>query len=270
MLLSLKTALLGIIQGITEFLPISSTGHMILVDEFMQIDSVFKESFFVIVQLGSILAVLVYFHRKLLPVAALRDRELRCQTFFLWLKTAVGVIPAIVVGGLWGSWIKSQLYDSAIGVGIALFLGGIALLAIESRRLQVKVESIDALSYARAFAIGCIQCLAMIPGVSRSASTILGSLLLGTSRSVAVEYSFLLSIPTMFAASAYSILKEGASLTGEQWLATAVGFVVAFLVSWAVIAFLMDYIRRRDFKVFGWYRIVLGVLIILWFTVLAK
>jgi undecaprenyl-diphosphatase len=150
MLLSLKTALLGIIQGITEFLPISSTGHMILVDEFMQIDSVFKESFFVIVQLGSILAVLVYFHRKLLPVAALRDRELRCQTFFLWLKTAVGVIPAIVVGGLWGSWIKSQLYDSAIGVGIALFLGGIALLAIESRRLQVKVESIDALSNGRA------------------------------------------------------------------------------------------------------------------------
>lgn len=270
MLLSLKTALLGIIQGITEFLPISSTGHMILVDAFMQIDPGFQESFFVIVQLGSILAVLVYFHRKLLPVAALHDRELRRHSFFLWLKTAVAVLPAVVVGGLWGSWIKSQFYDSAITVAIALFLGGIALLLIESRRLEVKVESVDDLSYGRALAIGCIQCLAMIPGVSRSAATILGSLLLGTSRSVAVEFSFLLSIPTMFAASAYSILKEGASLTAEQWLATAVGFVVAFLVSWAVIAFLMDYIRRRDFKVFGWYRIILGLVIILWFTVLAK
>lgn len=270
MLLSLQTAFLGIIQGITEFLPISSTGHMILVNEFMRLDPVFQESFFVIVQLGSILAVVAYFHRQLLPLAAQRDPELRRRTFFLWLKTAVGVLPAILVGGLWGSWIKSQFYDSAPAVAVALLLGGIALIVIENRRLPVKVESVDALSYGRALAIGCIQCLAMIPGVSRSASTILGSLLLGTSRAVAVEYSFLLSIPTMFAASAYSILKDGASLTGEQWRATAVGFVVAFLVSWAVIAFLMDYIRRRDFKIFGWYRIVLGALLLLWFGLLAS
>jgi undecaprenyl-diphosphatase len=265
MLLSLKTALLGVIQGITEFLPISSTGHMILVDEFIRIDPAFQETFLVIVQLGSILAVLVYFHRKLFPMAALRDEQLRQQTLSLWLKTVVGVLPAIVVGGLWGSRIKALLYDSAIGVGIALFLGGIALLWIESRRLTVKVSEMETLRYGHALAIGCIQCLAMVPGVSRSASTILGALLLGTSRAVAVEYSFMLSIPTMFAATAYSILKEGASLTGQQWLATAVGFMVAFLVSWAVIAFLMDYIRRRDFKVFGWYRIVLGIIIIAWF-----
>ena len=195
MLLSLKTALLGIIQGITEFLPISSTGHMILVDEFMQIDSVFKESFFVIVQLGSILAVLVYFHETP-PVAALRDRELRCQTFFCW-KTAVGVIPAVWSRGLWGGLDQSQLYDSAI-VASALFLGGIALLAIESR-LAGKVEILTPCP-GPPFAIGCISA-AMIPGVSRSASTILGSFCWGIAqRPVSTRFAV---IPTMFAASAY-------------------------------------------------------------------
>ena len=260
-ILDLYALILGIVQGITEFLPISSTGHMIIVNEFIKLDG-FKDMFFVVVQLGSIFAVLFYFHKKLFPLQALRDAEVRKSTFLLWCKAAVGVIPAIIIGGLFGSRIQHLLYNT-LTVAIALIVGGIALLWIEAIKRPVVVSSTDELSFKRAFLIGIVQCLAMIPGTSRSASTILGSLMLGTSRQVAVEYSFFLAIPTMFAASAYSLLKHGAALTQQQWIATAVGFVAAFFVAWAVIAFFMNYIRRKDFKLFGWYRIVLGIILIL-------
>ena len=260
-ILDLYALILGIVQGITEFLPISSTGHMIIVNEFIKLDG-FKDMFFVVVQLGSIFAVLFYFHKKLFPLQALRDAEVRKSTFLLWCKAAVGVIPAIIIGGLFGSRIQHLLYNT-LTVAIALIVGGIALLWIEAIKRPVVVSSTDELSFRRAFLIGIVQCLAMIPGTSRSASTILGSLMLRTSRQVAVEYSFFLAIPTMFAASAYSLLKHGAALTQQQWIATAVGFVAAFFVAWAVIAFFMNYIRRKDFKLFGWYRIVLGIILIL-------
>lgn len=261
-ILDLYALILGIVQGITEFLPISSTGHMIIVNEFIKLDPGFKDMFFVVVQLGSIFAVLFYFHKKLFPLQALRDAEVRKSTFLLWCKAAVGVIPAIIIGGLFGSRIQHLLYNT-LTVAIALIVGGIALLWIEAIKRPVVVSSTDELSFRRAFLIGIVQCLAMIPGTSRSASTILGSLMLGTSRQIAVEYSFFLAIPTMFAASAYSLLKHGAALTQQQWIATAVGFVAAFFVAWAVIAFFMNYIRRKDFKLFGWYRIVLGIILIL-------
>lgn len=266
MLFYLQAAILGIVQGITEFLPISSTGHMIIVDEFIRLEKPFKEMFFVVIQLGSILAVLVYFHKKLFPVKALSDAGLRKSTLLLWSKAAVGVIPAIVIGGLFGSKIQDLLYNT-FTVAAALVVGGIALLWIESSHRRVTVSEMDQLSFGKALAIGGIQCLAMIPGTSRSAATILGSLLLGTSREVAVEYSFFLAIPTMFAASAYSLWKEGAVLTTSQWIATGTGFFVSFLVAWGVIAFFMNYIRRKDFELFGWYRIVLGLILLLWFGI---
>ncbi len=268
-ILDLYALILGIVQGITEFLPISSTGHMIIVDEFIKLDPGFKDMFFVVVQLGSIFAVLFYFHKKLFPLQALRDAEVRKSTFLLWCKAAVGVIPAIIIGGLFGSRIQDLLYNT-LTVAIALIVGGVALLWIEAIKRTIIVSSTEELSFKRAFLIGIVQCLAMIPGTSRSASTILGSLMLGTSRQVAVEYSFFLAIPTMFAASAYSLLKHGAALTQQQWIATAVGFVAAFFVAWAVIAFFMNYIRRKDFKLFGWYRIILGIILILFYFAFRK
>ncbi len=267
-ILDLQALILGIVQGITEFLPVSSTGHMIIVDEFIHLDPKFKEMFFVVIQLGSIFAVLVYFHRKLFPLKALREPDLRRSTFLLWCKAALGVVPAILIGGLFGSKIQHALYNTPT-VAAALIAGGIALLWIESSRRRVTVSSIDRLGFGKVIAVGFAQCLAMIPGVSRSAATILGALLLGTSREVAVEYSFFLAIPTMFAASFYSLWKNGGNLTGNQWIATGIGFVTAFLVALGVIAFFMDYIRRKDFKVFGWYRIALGIVLLLFFGLFA-
>lgn len=269
MLLSLKSIVLGIIQGLTEFLPISSTGHMIIVEEYLKLPETFRETFLVVVQLGSILSVIVYFFRRLLPVHLYKDVECRKRTFQMWLKVIVGVLPAIVLGGLFGSAIKHYLYSTPT-VAISLFIGGILLILLERRKPTPKFTDIESLPYIRVLGIGLAQSVAMIPGVSRSAATIIGALCLGTSRELAVEYSFFLAIPTMFAASAYSLMKEGASLTAEQWMATAAGFVTAFVVAWAVIAFLMAFIKKRDFQIFGWYRIVLAVLLMAWMFFLKR
>ncbi len=258
----LKTIILGIVQGVTEFLPISSTGHLILVNEFIEFaNGPFKEMYDVVIQLGSIFAVLVYFHKKLFPLEALRNDALRKQTLSLWFKAAVGVFPALLIGGLFGSAIQRTLYNPTT-VAVALILGGIALIWIESRHREPAISTMEQLSFRSALLIGLIQCLAMIPGTSRSASTILGGLLLGTSRTIAVEYSFFLAIPTMFAASAYSVLKHGAALSGSQWILLGIGFLVSFAVALFVVAFLMNFIKKYDFKPFGWYRIGLGALIL--------
>ena len=267
--LILKSIILGIVQGLTEFLPISSTGHMIIVDEYLKLPEGFRETFLVVVQLGSILSVIVYFWNRMLVKEALSGKEGFMEFLMLWLKVAAGVLPAIVVGGLAGSAIKRHLYGT-VPVAIALFIGGIVLIAIEKANLRKSHGSIKELPWSKAVGIGFVQCLAMIPGVSRSGATIVGALCMGATRELAVEYSFFLAIPTMFAATAYSILKEGLSMTGAQWAATGAGFVTAFVVALAVIAFLMSYIRKRDFKLFGWYRIALAIVLLAWLYFLKK
>ena len=261
--LVIKSVILGIVQGLTEFLPISSTGHMIIVDEYLKLPEGFREMFLVVVQLGSILSVIVYFWNTLLPSEAFRDSSVRSRMFMLWMKVLAGVMPALLIGGLLGGTIKRYLYSTQC-VAIALFIGGIALILLERRHRQGALDDTARLPWKTAVGIGLAQCLAMIPGVSRSAATIMGALALGTSRRAAVEYSFFLAIPTMVAASAYSVMKEGQALTAEQWIATAAGFVTAFIVALGVIAFLMSYIRRKDFQLFGWYRIALSVILIVW------
>ena len=261
--LCIKSILLGIVQGLTEFLPISSTGHMIIVDEYLELPPGFRETFLVVVQLGSILSVLVYFRKKLFPREMFQGREGIANTWSLWWRVALGVVPAIVLGGLFGSWIKEKLYG-IITVATALAIGGVVILLLERRRRDAKYTEIRDMPPWRILGIGLAQAFAMVPGVSRSAATIIGALLLGMSRELAVEYSFYLAIPTMFAASAYSLLKEGAALSSEQWLAVAVGFVTAFLVAWGVIALFIAYIRKRDFRIFGWYRIALALVILVW------
>lgn len=265
MLLALQAAFLGLVQGITEFLPISSTGHMILFDGFLHLDESFKETFLVVVQLGSILAVLGYFRQRLFPMEAISDCQRRRQWLSIWLKVLVAVLPILVVGACLGKLIKSHFYSSPLGVASALLLGGGALLAVERSSLSISIRDIDQLTHRQALAIGLAQCLALIPGVSRSAATIIGSRLLGTTRACAVEFSFFLAIPTMFAATAHSLFQGGASLTTKEWLATGVGLVVAFFVSWWVIARLMNFIKRRDLQAFGWYRIALGVTLIAYY-----
>jgi len=261
--LCLKAIVLGIIQGLTEFLPISSTGHMIIVDEYLKLPEGFRETFLVVVQLGSILSVLVYFHSKLFPAELFKGKSGLMDAWGLWWRVALGVVPAIVLGGLFGSWIKGKLYSTAT-VATTLALGGVILLFIERLVKKAKYTEIRSMPPSLILGIGLAQAFAMVPGVSRSAATIIGALLLGVSREAAVEYSFYLAIPTMFAASAYSLLKEGAALSGQQWLAVGVGFVVAFLVAWAVIAFFISYIRRHDFRMFGWYRIALAAILLIW------
>ncbi len=261
--LYLKALILGIVQGLTEFLPISSTGHMIIVDEYLKLPESFRDPFLVIVQLGSILSVIVYFFKKLFPWKQLVVPATRKGVLLFWGKVLVGVFPALLIGGLFGSKIQKALY-SVTTVAIALLVGGVVLILLERRKFRPNTHDIKGMSWGKALGIGFAQCLAMIPGVSRSAATICGSLALGCSRDLAVEYSFFLAIPTMFAASAYSIMKDGIGFSGDEWGAVGVGFVTAFLVAWGVIAFLMEFIRKHDFQWFGWYRIGLGVLLLVW------
>ena len=262
MSLIFKAILLGIVQGLTEFLPISSTGHMIIVDEFLHLPEGFRDPFLVIVQLGSILSVVVYFFRRLLPKGAFTNPAIRLSTLLLWTKVIIGVFPALLIGGLFGGKIQRALY-STLTVAIALLVGGVLLILLERRKSIPRILTMPQLSWRHALGVGLAQCVAMIPGVSRSAATILGGLGIGLSRDLAVEYSFFLAIPTMCAASAYSVLKDGLSFSPDQWAATAAGFVTAFIVALGVIAGLMRFIRKHDFQLFGWYRIVLGIILLL-------
>ena len=262
--LALKTLIFGIIQGLTEFLPISSTAHMMLVEKFIDLPTAFEESFMVLVQLGSILSVLVYFRKKLFPISAIQSKDGFKSFFVMWLKIAVGVVPVVVIGGIAGSRIK-EFFSGPLFMAAALFIGGIIILLIEHRKRTVKCDNIQVLTFGTALLIGLFQCLAIIPGASRSASTIIGALLLCTSRELAVEYSFYLAVPTMIAASAYSIMKHGISMNGTEWTATAVGFVTAFIAALAVIVPFMKFIKKHDFKPFGWYRIALAAILIIIF-----
>ncbi|AXU27356.1 TPA: undecaprenyl-diphosphate phosphatase [Clostridioides difficile] len=264
-----KAVILGIVQGITEWLPVSSTGHMILVDEFIKLNfsNTFISTFLVVIQFGSILAVLVIFFRKLNPFDSAKNIKQKKETVRLWLKVIIAVIPSGVIGILFEDDIDRVFFNSTV-VAIALIVYGIIMIGLEKRNKRPKYKDFSQVTYKLALCIGLFQCLALIPGTSRSGSTIIGAVLLGTSRYVAAEFSFFLAIPTMLGASALKLLKAGFGFTGFEWLILGVGSVVAFVVSIVVIKFFMDYIKKHDFKVFGYYRIVLGIVVLAYFFLL--
>ena len=255
-----KAIVLGVVEGITEFLPISSTGHLIIVNQFINFSGEFAKMFDVVIQLGAILSVIVYFWDRLYPFSDAQSLEEKRERWSVWKKTIVAVIPALIIGGMLGHKVEELLFNPTT-VAIALFAGAILLLIVERRKRTDTTTTVASLTYPGVLAIGFFQCLAMIPGTSRSAATIIGAMLLGSSRLVAVEFSFFLAIPTMIAASGYSLLKHGGNVSGVEWWALSTGFAVSFLVAWSVIAFLMNYIRRHDFVPFAYYRILLAAII---------
>ncbi len=264
----LKAVFLGIVEGITEWLPISSTGHMLLVDEFITLDAsdAFKEMFFVVIQLGAILAVLLLFWNKMFPFQ-FRDKSspvIKKDTFSMWMKVVVACIPGAVVTLLFDDYIEAHFHTPLV-IAAALIVYGIAFILIEdwNKKRTPAVKRLGDITYKTAFIIGLFQVLSIIPGTSRSGSTIVGALLIGVSRVAAAEFTFFLAVPVMFGLSAIKILKFGFSFTGTEAVILAVGTAVAFLVSVLVIKFLMGYIKKHDFKVFGWYRIILGIIVIL-------
>ena len=271
----LKAVLFGIVEGITEWLPVSSTGHMILLDEFIKLDvsEAFYEMFQVVIQLGAIAAVLVLFFRKLNPYAPGKNRKQRHNTWVLWIKVIVAVLPSAVLGLLLDDWMDAHLYNYVV-VAIALIVYGVAFLFVEriNEQKETQIKSVNQIDYKTALLIGAFQCLSLIPGTSRSGSTILGAILLGVARPAGAEFSFFLASPTMLGASALKVLKfmlEGVSATGMEIMVLLVGTVVSFIVSMLVIKALMEYVRKRSFAAFGYYRIVLGFVVIGYFLVKA-
>lgn len=270
----LKVVFLGIVEGITEWLPISSTGHMLLVDEFITLDASdrFKDMFFVIIQLGAILAVVTIFWNKMWPFQ-MKDKTQsvgKKDTWSMWFKTVVACIPGAVVTLLFDDFIEAHLH-TAVVISIALIFYGVAFIVIENwnKTRTPKVETLNDITYKTAFFIGMFQVLSIIPGTSRSGATIIGALLLGVSRVAAAEFTFFLAVPVMFGLSALKLIKFGLSFTGAELAILIIGCVVAYLVSIVVIKFLMGYIKKHDFKIFGWYRIVLGVIVLLYFAFFA-
>jgi len=267
----LKAILFGIVEGITEWLPVSSTGHLILLDQFVRLDvsDAFYEMFQVVIQLGAIGAVVVLFFHKLNPFSPKKTEKQKVMTWALWFKVVLAVLPSAVIGLLLDDWLDEHLYNYVV-VAIALIVYGVAFLLVEKKNagLAPKVKSVHALDLRTAMLIGCFQCLSLIPGTSRSGATILGGILLGVSRGAASEFSFFLAIPTMLGASALKLLDyilEGIKPAGMELAILAVGCVVSFAVSLAVIKGLMEYVRKHSFRPFGIYRIALGILVILYF-----
>ena len=266
-----KVIILGLVEGITEWLPISSTGHLILVDEFIKLDAseAFKEMFNVVVQLGAIMAVVVLYFHKLNPFSPKKSKEEKKDTITLWMKVVVACIPAAVLGILFDDWMEAHFHNYIV-VSIMLVVYGILFILVENwnKKNKPTVTKLSDLTYQTALLIGIFQVLSLIPGTSRSGATIIGALLLGVSRYVAAEFTFFLAIPVMFGASGLKLLKffmEGAGMSGMEIAMLGVGCAVAFVVSVIAIKFLMGYIKKNDFKVFGYYRIILGILVLLYF-----
>ena len=268
----LKAVLFGIVEGVTEWLPVSSTGHLILLDELVQLNvsPEFKSMFDVVIQLGAILAVVVLFFHKLNPFAPSKSAEEKKSTWQLWAKVIVSIIPSGVVGVLFDDWMDAHLHTSTV-VAAMLILYGVAFILVE-RQYQgrhLSVQTVDQMDWKTAIGIGLFQCLSLIPGTSRSGSTILGGILLGASRAAAAEFSFFMAIPTMLGASGIKLLKfflTGVGFAGSEVAILLLGCVVSFLVSLLVIRGLMNYVREHSFSVFGVYRIVLGVLVLAYFA----
>jgi undecaprenyl-diphosphatase len=269
----LKAVLFGIVEGITEWLPVSSTGHLILLDEFirLKVTAEFYEMFEVVIQLGAILAVIVLFFHKLWPFSPKKSTQEKKNTWNLWFKVIVAVIPSAVLGLLLDDWMDAHLYNYVV-VAIALIFYGIAFLLVERKNdgKAFKIDSVEAIDYKTALLIGAFQCLSLIPGTSRSGSTILGAILLGVARPAGAEFSFFLAIPTMVGASGLKLLKyllEGMIPSMGEIAVLITGCVVSFLVSLLVIRALMDYVRKHSFSVFGIYRIILGAAVLVYFAI---
>ena len=271
MLEILKAVLFGIVEGITEWLPVSSTGHLILLNEFVKLNvsEAFNSMFDVVIQLGAILAVIVLFFHKLNPFAPSKSQTEKKQTWDLWFKVIVAIIPSGLVGVLLDDWMDAHLHNAVV-VSIALIVYGVAFMAVEkgNHKTLKKIVDVHAIDYKTALLIGAFQCLSLVPGTSRSGSTILGAILVGVSRSAGAEFSFFMAIPTMLGASAIKGLKfilSGVAVTGTEIGVLIVGSVVSFLVSMLVIKGLMNYVRKHTFSLFGVYRILLGIIVLAYF-----
>ncbi|ULQ49191.1 undecaprenyl-diphosphate phosphatase [Liquorilactobacillus nagelii] len=267
----IKAIILGIVEGITEFLPISSTGHLVLVDEFIKLQQSkqFIDMFNVVIQLGAIMAVVIIYFHKLNPWSPKKSRLEKKNTWTLWKKVIIAVIPSVVVGLPLNDWMDEHLMNWQV-VSAALIIYGILFILIENHNKDTtpRYADLNTLPYSTAIAIGICQVLSLVPGTSRSGSTILGAITIGTSRYVATEFSFFLAIPTMFGASFLKLLKyfmHGGSLAGLPGIVLLVGVVVSFVVAYLSIRFLLNYIKKNDFKAFGWYRIILGIVVIGYF-----
>ncbi len=267
----LKVIFLGIVEGITEWLPISSTGHMKLIDEFVQLQmsAAFKEMFFVVIQLGAILAVVLLFWNKMFPFQ-FHDKTqpiIKKDIFSIWFKVVVACIPGAAATLLFDDYVEAHL-DTPVVISLTLIIYGIGFILVENwnKRRKPNIHTLTDITYSTAFIIGLFQVLSIIPGTSRSGATIIGALLIGVSRVAAAEFTFFLAVPVMFGLSAIKIMKFGFDYTGGEILTLSIGMAVAFLVSILVIKFLMNYIKKHSFKTFGWYRIVLGIIVILYFT----
>lgn len=269
MLNILKSVILGIIEGITEWLPISSTGHLIVADEFIKLNMSkdFMDMFNVVIQLGAILAVVVIYFKQMWPFSLKKeDNYIKKDTFSMWFKVIVAILPAAIIGIPLDDFFEEKLHNYIV-VAFALIVYGIAFIFIEKRNkdLKPKVNSIAEITYKDALLIGCFQALSLIPGTSRSGSTILGAILIGVSRVAAAEFSFYMAVPVMFGASAIKLLKFGFDFTNTEFVILIFGMITAFVVSVIAIKFLMSYIKKRDFTVFGYYRIALGIIVLLYF-----
>ena len=268
----LKVIFLGIIEGITEWLPISSTGHMLLVDEFLQLNASdeFKEMFFVVIQLGAILAVVLLFWKKMWPFRLGENKRtvvVRKKVFSVWFKVIVACVPGAIVTLLFDDFIEAHLHTPFV-IAAALIVYGVAFIVVEkhNRTRKPSIRKLSEIDYKTALLIGLFQVLSIIPGTSRSGATIIGALIIGVSRTAGAEFTFFLAVPVMFGLSFIKLLKFGLAFTGTELAILLVGSVSAFLVSLLVIKFLMNYIKKHDFTVFGWYRIALGIVVMLYFA----
>lgn len=266
----LKAIFLGIVEGITEWLPISSTGHLIIADEFVKLNLSpdFMEMFNVVIQLGAIMAVVVIYFKQLWPFSLNKDEHyIKKDTFSMWFKVLVAILPAAIIGIPFDDFFEEKFHNYIV-VALALIVYGVAFILIEKRNKKriVKTESISDMSYKTALLIGCFQALSLIPGTSRSGSTVLGAILLGVSRVAAAEFSFYMAVPVMAGASLIKLLKFGFNFTSTELVILLVGMLTAFVVSIMAIKFLIGYIKKRDFTAFGYYRIVLGIIILLYFV----
>ncbi|MBR3770688.1 MAG: undecaprenyl-diphosphate phosphatase [Clostridium sp.] len=268
----LKVIFLGIVEGITEWLPISSTGHMLLVDQFLSLNvsDEFKEMFFVVIQLGAILAVVLLFWNKMWPFQ-FKDKSkpvIKADIFSIWFKVVVACIPGAIVTILFDDYIEAHLHTPAV-IAIALIVYGVAFIWIEdwNKKRTPKIKTLSDITYTTALYIGLFQILSIIPGTSRSGATIIGALLIGVSRVAAAEFTFFVAVPVMFGLSFIKVIKYGFAFSGNELATLIIGSVTAFVVSLFVIKFLMSFIKKHDFKLFGWYRIVLGVVVLIYFSI---